>query len=120
MAFTGITATEPEIDQKTGANVSTSFTDTMKTAALLAAESTVNVATRFNWSDSFGTDNVDVRSIITSATASLVAIEAISYDMSGYTSRSEAESMLNVLRDAALRAISILKDIKAQQFLQAA
>ena len=110
MAFTGITATEAEIDQKTGANVSLSYTDTMKTQMLLQAESVLNVMTRINWSDNFGTLNVDVKSIITNVTASLVAIEAIKYDMSGFTSRGEAESMIVVLREEAMRGIQILKE----------
>lgn len=120
MAFTGITATEAQIDQKTGANVSASYTDTMKTQALLQAESIVNVMTRKNWSDDYAGLNADVKSIVTDATASLVAIEAIKYDMSGYTSRSEAESMIVVLRDAFLRDIQVLKDIKRQTFADGA
>lgn len=121
MAFTGITATEAEIDQKSGANVSTSYTDTMKTQALLQAESYCNVATRYNWSDWYaGAPNVDVKYIITEVTASLVAIEAIKYDMSGYTSRGEATDMITVLRDAILRNVQILRDIKSQTYMIAA
>jgi hypothetical protein len=37
--------------------------------------------------------------------------------MSGYTSRVEAEDMINVLRDASLRGLSILKDKKSQDFI---
>jgi hypothetical protein len=37
--------------------------------------------------------------------------------MSGFTSRVEAEDMINILRDGALRGLSILRDKKAQQFL---
>ncbi len=119
MAYSGITATEAEIDQKSGANVSASYTDTMKTQMLLQAESYVNVKTRFNWSDWYATSpNVDVKSIVTETTASLVAIEAIKYDMSGYTSRGEAESMIVVLRDAVIRNISILKEINQQTFIE--
>jgi len=118
MAFTGITATEAEIDQKSGANVSASYTDTMKTAALLHAESTLNAMTRYNWSDWYATaPNVDIKYIITEATASLVAIEAIKYDLSGFTSRGEAESMIIVLRDNFMRAVSILRDIKTRTFI---
>ena len=40
----------------------------------------------------------------------------IQYDFSGFTSRTEAEDMINVLRDAALRGMSILRDKKAQDF----
>jgi len=119
MAFTGITATEAEIDQKTGANVSASYTDVMKTQALLQAECTLNCATRYNWSDAYAGLNVDVKYIITDVTASLVAIEAIKYDLYS-TGLSVGESMINVLRDAALRGISILKLKEVQTFMLAA
>ena len=49
----------------------------------------------------------------------LAAISCIQYDMSGYTSRGEAESMVNILRDAALRGIQILKNKKTQTFVGA-
>jgi len=81
MAYTGITATEAEIDQKSGANVSTAFTDTMKTQSLLQAENHLNVETVKNWSDDFGGLDVDVKSLVTAYTSSWVAIDAINYDV---------------------------------------
>ena len=110
MAFTGITATEAEIDQKSGANVSLAFTDTMKTQSLLQAESYLNGETRFNWSDWYGTSpNVDVKYIITAYTASWVASDAINYDIDTI-GRGTANLMLNVLRDIMQRAIETLKN----------
>ena len=111
MAFTGITATEAEIDQKTGTNVDVLYTDTMKTQALLQAESSLNIITKFNWSDWFAlSPDVDLKFIVTQATASMVAIEAISYNMGAYTTRGEAEDMITVLRDIINRNLQVLKD----------
>lgn len=81
------------------------------------AESTINTVTRFNWTDKYDTLDDDVKFILEEAVSNLAAIYAIQFDMSGYTSRTEAETMMDVLRDAALRAISILKDIKSQTFI---
>jgi len=117
MAYTGIMTTEAEIDQKMGAGASASFTDVMKTASTLQAESTINVTTRYNFSDNFSTLNSDVKMILSDIASSLVAIEGISYDMSGYTSRIEAEDKINVLRDAALRGLSLIRDKKQQDFI---
>ena len=120
MVFTGITATEAHIDQKTGANVSTSFTDTMKTESLLQAESRLNTATKFNWSDWYaGSPDVDLKSVVTSVTASMVAMEAINYDMSGYTSRAEAQTMLDVLDDIVGKSIKILSDQDQKNWIEA-
>ena len=98
MAFTGITATEAEIDQKSGANVSASFTDTMKTQSLLQHENFLNIETTKNWSDAYASLNVDVKSLITSYTASGVAMDAINYDPDAI-GRSTAELRLNVLSE---------------------
>lgn len=118
MAFTGITATEAMIDQKTGANVSTSFTDTMKTVALLEAESSLNIITKQNWSDWYALNpDVDFKSKISDITSSMVAIEAIRYDMSGYTSRGEATDMITVLRDKINRGLQVLRDIDTRNWI---
>ena len=84
----------------------------------LQAESFVNVMTRFNFSDAATAGlNADIQGILSDVVSSLVAIEGIAYDMSGYTTRTEAENKINVLRDGALRALSILRDKKAQEFM---
>lgn len=120
MASTHIMTTQAECVQKAGANVSASWTDDMYTAAGLQAESTVNVICRYNFSDDYATLNADVKAIISDIVSSLVAIQAICYDMSGYTSRIEAEDMINVLRDGALRGMSLLRDKKQQDFINGA
>ena len=109
--------TEAEILQKSGANVSASFDTTMMTAAAVRAEGTVNVLCRYNWNDVYSGLDTDVRGILSDIVSSLVAMEAIAYDMSGYTSRIEAEDMINVLRDGALRGLSIIRDKKNQTFI---
>lgn len=112
--------TEAEIQQKSGAGVNAAFDTTMMTASNLQAESTINVLTRFNFSTAYAGLDSAVKGILSDIASSLVAIEAISYDMSGYTTRTEAEDKINVLRDAALRGLSILRDKKNQDFINGA
>ena len=109
MAFTGITATEAEIDQKSGANASTSYTDVMKTAALLHAESLLNSICQFNFSDAYGTLNADVKYAVTEYTASSVAREVISYDPDAI-GRSTSVLKINVLTDNMNKAVKELKE----------
>lgn len=117
MADTGIFATTAEIGYKAGANASSTSTAEAYTNSFIAqAESLINVATRYNWSDAYAGLNADVKGLLKEAGSNLAAIYCINYDMSGFTSRAEAEAMITVLRDAALRAISTLKDIKARDF----
>ena len=114
MAFTGITATEAEIDQKSGANVSLLFTDTMKTQSLLQAENHLNSETLFNWSDVFSSLDVDFKFLVTAYTASWVAMDAITYDPDAI-GRGSATLKLNYLRDIMQRSMETLKDKNTNQ-----
>ncbi len=100
----------------TGAN-STAVNTTATDVYVLEVEAMVNVLTRHNWSDVYSGLNDDVKKILKGITSNLCAIYVIQWDMSGYTSRIEAEDMINVLRDAALRDLSILRDKKNQTFI---
>lgn len=119
MAVTSIMTTEGEITFKAGNGASVSFTEAMKNASILQAESIVNTATRYNWSDWFaGSPNSDVKGLASAIVSSLVAMDWISYDFEGYPSRIVAEDMINILRDGVLRNLSILRDTKTQTFIK--
>ncbi len=121
MVDTGIFATTAEIVRKAGSGASAvSTTEAYTNDFVFQAESEINVFCRFNWSDVYATLNDDVRGLLKSAASNLAAIHVVSYDMSGYTSRVEAEDLINILRDAALRNMSVLRDKKQQEFLEKA
>ena len=118
MAFTGITATEAEIDQKSGKYASTDYTDTMKTQALLQAESFLNMETLINWSDWYATaPNVDFKYTVTNFTSCFVAIEAINYKIDEHPGLAYAQLKLDVLRDTMMRALATLKRKEVQTFI---
>jgi len=87
---------------------------------ILDVEALINCASRYDWStaDAASTLNTTVRGILIDAGACLAAIEGVAWDMSGYTSRIEAEDLINVLRDRALFCIQLLRDKKTQTFIQ--
>ena len=119
MADTGIFATTAEVERKAGANASAiSKAEAYVNDYMTQAESLINVATRVNWSDLYSTLNVDVKGILKEVASNLAAIYVIQYDLSGYTSRIEAEDMINILRDGALRGLSILRDTKQETFIK--
>ena len=109
---------------KAGANVSTVFTGTEANTNwdifIAQAESFVNALTRINYSDTYTGLNTDKREILSEVVSNLAAMYAISYDMSGYTSRLEAGKMLDVLRDGATRGLSLLRDKKQTDFIDGA
>lgn len=83
-------------------------------------EALINAVCRFNFSDNYATLNVDVKGLLKEVASNLAAIYVIIYDMSGFTTRIEAEDMINVLRDAALRGLALLRDKKATDFMKGA
>lgn len=119
MADTGIFATTAEVQRKAGANASAvSNTEAYINDYMSQVEAQINAACRFNFSDAYSSLNVDTRGLLKEVSSNLAAIYVITYDMSGYTSRIEAENIINVLRDAALRSFNMLRDKKVSDFIR--
>ena len=119
MVDTGIFATTAEVGYKAGAGASaTSNAEAYINSYMSQVESQINSACRYNFSDNYATLNADTKGILNETATNLAAIYVITYDLSGYDSRIEAEDMINVLRDAALRNIKILKDKKVTDFIR--
>lgn len=118
MADDGVWTKNEDIQAKAGTNANATAKATAATDVyVLEVEGFVNVATRKNWSDLYSGLSADVKDILKEVTSCLCAILVIQWDMSGFTSRTEAEDMINVLRDIALRDLSILRDKKSQTFM---
>jgi beta-galactosidase/beta-glucuronidase len=121
MVDTGIFATTAEVQRKAGANASaTSKAEAYVNDYMTQVESQINTVCRFNFSDAYAALNVDVKGILKEVASNLAAIYVIEYDMSGFTTRTEAEDMINVLRDAAMRGLSLLRDQKQKDFINEA
>jgi hypothetical protein len=120
MADAGQFAQDADILLRVGTNASS----TVKAAGwfdtiIIDVEAVINCATRKDWSalDSGSTLNASIRGILVDTSASLAAIQGITWDMSGFTSRGEAESMITILRDIALRNIQFLRNMEVQTFM---
>lgn len=74
------------------------------------AEGQLSAVTKTNWTSSYSSVTAGYKPILDDAVSDLVAMRIVSYDMSGYTSRFEATTMLDVLRDNYLRCVDALKD----------
>ena len=121
MADTGIFATTAEVSRKAGANASsTANVEAYINDFMTQAESKINTLSQYNWSDAYSGLNADVKGILKEAASNLAAMYVIQYDMSGFSSRYEAETMLDVLYDGFLQAISLLRDIKKRDFMNGA
>jgi len=119
MGHTGIFATLAECTAAAGENVDvTGFTETNINAWCAQIESEVNLRCRYNFSDNYADLNEDVKRILSSIEASFVAIMAVTYNMSGFTTRIEAEDMINVHRDNMLRQMKLLSDMKTREYMK--
>ena len=118
MADTGVFATTAEVQRKAGSGASaTSKAEAYVNDYMTQVESFVNCVTRYNWTDAYSGLNVDVKGLMKEVASNLAAIYDIQFDMSGFASRVHAEDSINVLRDAALRGLALLRDKKTQEFM---
>jgi len=118
MADTGKFCSGAHVLRKAGAGANaTAITEAYTNDFMAQAESMINVATRKNWSDAYGGLNIDVKEILKLASSNLAAMMVINYDMSGYSSRTEAETMLDVLWSTAREAMAVLQDKKSETFI---
>ncbi len=83
------------------------------------AEGVINAVSRFNWTDaaSRGIISDEVKGILADAASNIAAISVVTADMTGYNTRIEAEDIINVLRDAKLMNLGLLKDQKRVKFI---
>ncbi len=121
MVHLGVYATLLEFQYKCGANASSVSTGQLYADSFLnQAEGLINATCRKQFATTaaaFALLPAAARQLLTEVATNVAAIYAIQYDMSGFMSRTEAEDMINVLRDGAMRGLSILRDKKTQDFL---
>ena len=78
------------------------------------AEGLINSATRYDWISNYSNVGANYKNILGDVCSDIVASKIINADMSGFSSKVEAQTMLDVLRDNINRALDILKE-KANQ-----
>lgn len=118
MAYAGIFCTVAEMQFKAGENRDSSGDiEANHNQIASEVESYINSICRYNFSDSFSSMSADVRAILKEAASNLCATYLIQYNMSGYSSRIEAEDMINILMSRFNDCIELLKDQKLVTFL---
>jgi len=118
MAEAGTLCVNADVLRKAGLGAnSTATAEAYTNVFIVDAEGYVNAATRYNWNDAYAGLNADFKSILREAVSNLAAIYCISYDMTGYASREDAETKIDVLHTRALECIDVLKDKLVQTFM---
>lgn len=111
--------TSGAVKLKAGTNVAT-LTAAQYTQLINQAESYINAQTRINYTDTYSALNADVKKILEQVCSDMAGIYAISFDMSGYTTLAEAQTILDVLWANASRGLTLLKDKKQTDFIDGA
>lgn len=105
---------------KAGANASSSVTTS---GAMLAkfsdmAEGVLNAITRYDWVANYALITANFKPILDDVCSDMIAMRIINYDMSGFTSREEAQTMLDVLRDNISRSLEVLRLSENQEVMR--
>ena len=121
MEYTGTICTENEIALMAGENVdSTGDTEANHNDLVAQAESYLCNLMRYNVVDNYGTLNEDVKRMLSEYAARYAAVSLILYNMSGYTTRIEAEDIINYHVYRMERIEGLLKEQKTSTYMQGA
>lgn len=81
------------------------------------AEGYICAHTRRDWLTNYASLGQPIKQALAAATNCYMGNKIINYDMSGFTSRLEAENMLDINFDILQSMITILKDFKSNTLL---
>lgn len=107
-----------EVVRKVGTNVSASGGSVDFTTDFInQAEGYICNRCRYDFITNYVGLSNHIKYLLRLAVSNLAAMYAIQYDMSGYTTRAFAETMLDVLRDGFVKAMETLENINVKEFM---
>lgn len=104
---------------KAGANANSNaiISGSLLTSWCDQAESQIDALTRKDWVTNYSSEKTNFKNVLGDLCSDIIAMKIINYDMSGYTSRAEAQTMLDVIRDNIIRNFDVLKDEKNKEVM---
>lgn len=112
MSFT--LCTSGAIVNKAGAKASTTATTSNAILSDFSdeAESYICMRSRFDWLKNYTSVKTNFKPVLADAVSSIAAMKVVNYDMSKFSTRLEAQTVLDVLRD---NAEQILQDLEKKE-----
>lgn len=107
-----------DVQLKAGNDVSSDLTSGNYTTLINQAEAYIMAITRIDWVTLYSTLNSTYKIILNDAASSRAAMAAIAFDMSGYGSRANAQTAIDVNYTLFLDAIKLLKEKYTSDFIQ--
>jgi len=119
-AYTNVTMVSDSDDvlPMMGANVNAAYTTTMQDTVGLLAEAYVCGLVRYDAVTNWATIGAIEKTLMTEIVSRFIAMQGIAYDMSVYTSRIEAEDMINIHIFRMRQISNLLKDQKILTFIK--
>ena len=118
MVYSGTIVTEAEIALMAGENVdATGDTEANHNILAAQAESYLSNLMGYNVVDNYASLNEDFKRMLSEWAARYSAITLISYNMAGFTTRQEAEDMIDVHAWRLLQVEELLKQQRVIDFL---
>ena len=108
--------TSAAVKLKAGANAPT-LTAAQYTQLINQAEGFVGLNAKYDFVTNYSSIPTNMKPILEDVTSSKAAFHAINYNMSGYTSRTESQVMLDVNYSIVVEIINLLKDNQFTTFL---
>ena len=113
MAEEGTFCINADVEKMAGANCSaTSKAEAYTNVYIQEAEGYIMCIIREDWKTDYALLNAQTKELLRRVTSCLAAMAVIMYDMSGFTTRIEAEDMVNVLYSTAKDCLKCLADQK--------
>lgn len=119
MAEEGTLCINADVLKKAGARASsTSSAEAYTNVYIKMAEGQLSSAARYDWVTNYSSVSTIGKAILRDAASSYAAVCVINYDMSGYLSRTESLTMVNILWAGFQKCIALLeKDNNYKDFI---
>jgi len=111
--MTATLCTVADVVYKAGVGASSVYTASaaLVTALIEKSEGVIVGQTRKDWVVGYSDVNAYIKELLRDCCSSHAAKKIVSYDMSGYLSRQEAEIILDTLHDDFMRTLKTLTDL---------
>lgn len=118
MVEAGTLCTSSNVEKFTGAKGSaTADAEAFTNVTILMAEGYICTASRYDWVSSYASVSSIGKELLRNATAAWAALIGISYDQSGYTSKEESQSMMDLCWSMVKETVNLLRDDKYREFV---
>jgi len=109
--------TSGAVKLQAGSAVSTALTAANYTTLINEAEGFLSVQAKYDWVTNYASCSAIGKTLLEDGAASYAAMNAVKYNMAGYTSRVEAQTILDVLWSKVVEIVNLIRDDKYKQFI---